>query len=71
MLKDSFSHSTANIFSSGCPSGYFQCITDKKCIPETQKCNKQADCMDGSDEFDCSKYGYIVYFRVFCETGVE
>lgn len=32
-----------------CPMNYFTC-SNKKCIPDSWRCNKHDDCQDGSDE---------------------
>lgn len=36
-----------------CPSGQFQCVSDKKCINASQVCNFRQDCTDRSDEKQC------------------
>lgn len=48
----------------GCRSDEFTCFSDKTCIPLTSRCNRQRDCQDGSDEFDCRKN--IFFFAVIC-----
>lgn len=40
----------------GCRSDEFTCISDGKCVPRTDRCNRRRDCQDGSDESDCRKY---------------
>lgn len=37
-----------------CSSSEFQCEDKLQCIPESQRCDRQYHCRDGSDEFDCS-----------------
>ncbi|KAF8770672.1 Prolow-density lipoprotein receptor-related like protein [Argiope bruennichi] len=36
-----------------CPSRYFQCISDRRCIEKTWRCDGEQDCSDGSDERYC------------------
>jgi hypothetical protein len=32
----------------------FECLTSKKCIKLTQVCDKEFDCPDRSDEYNCN-----------------
>jgi len=48
----------AHLFISGnytCDEHEFQCA-NKVCISELLRCDHNVDCIDGSDELDCSKY---------------
>ncbi|KAI6173890.1 Basement membrane-specific heparan sulfate proteoglycan core protein [Aphelenchoides besseyi] len=36
-----------------CPSLHFEC--DSKCIPESFRCDKHKDCLNGQDEVDCDE----------------
>ncbi|XP_042251151.1 low-density lipoprotein receptor-related protein 2-like isoform X5 [Thunnus maccoyii] len=37
----------------GCPQGQWQC-DDGNCIPDIWRCDGDGDCLDGSDEMDCT-----------------
>ncbi|XP_022657820.1 low-density lipoprotein receptor-related protein 3-like isoform X2 [Varroa destructor] len=37
-----------------CAEREFQCLSDRKCIPESWKCNMLRECEDGSDEKGCN-----------------
>jgi hypothetical protein len=48
-----------------CTEHEFQC-TDGSCISLTWKCDLEQDCMDGSDEVNCSESDKSILF--FCHT---
>lgn len=37
-----------------CTTDYFQCTSPKQCIPQDKVCNRKVDCVDASDETNCS-----------------
>lgn len=37
-----------------CPSNQFRCVSDGRCIPNYQRCDFRLQCIDGSDEANCS-----------------
>ena len=37
-----------------CRMGYFLCNDTRLCIAQKLNCNSEADCYDGSDEWNCS-----------------
>lgn len=37
-----------------CPTSQFRCVSDGRCIPRYQRCDFRLQCMDGSDEANCS-----------------
>ena len=38
-----------------CPyNDYFECDNGLECVPEDDRCNGEDDCLDGSDEDNCS-----------------
>lgn len=37
-----------------CGAGEFHCVTSIECIPTALRCDGQEDCMDGSDELNCT-----------------
>ena len=47
---------------SDCGEGFFQC-TNKECIDLHWRCDRDSDCVDGSDEINCSKE--ILHFYLF------
>lgn len=36
--------------------GFFQCQNETICVPQNSNCDGKADCPNGSDETDCSKF---------------
>lgn len=38
-----------------CPTSQFRCVADGRCIPSFQRCDFRLQCIDGSDEANCSK----------------
>lgn len=51
-----------------CAPNQFQCVITKRCIPRVWMCDRDNDCVDGSDEpANCSKaqtYGLLGLFWV-------
>lgn len=47
------------IVDSNCSHSHFTC-SNGRCIPATWLCDRDDDCRDGSDEFDCRMYTYLV-----------
>lgn len=45
-----------------CRPDQFQCASDGKCIEGYQKCNKQYNCADGSDEQSCPDVSEYIFF---------
>lgn len=39
-----------------CPPTNFQCRSDGRCVPLTWRCDVDKDCLDGSDEEECSEW---------------
>lgn len=39
-----------------CGRGYFTCQRSKRCIASHWVCDKERDCIDGSDEIGCGKH---------------
>ena len=54
--KKGLNCNTSGLFSSDCATGEFQCVSDRRCIPESRRCDNRRDCEDGSDEANCRKY---------------
>ena len=42
-----------------CSSSQFRCQNETKCIPDRWRCDRHADCSDGSDELDCGKASLV------------
>ncbi|KAK4475290.1 hypothetical protein MN116_002361 [Schistosoma mekongi] len=43
-----------NVITDRCGLGYFMCY-DGNCIPQSQRCDRQIQCSDGSDELNCGE----------------
>ncbi|KAJ8034126.1 Low-density lipoprotein receptor-related protein 2 [Holothuria leucospilota] len=46
--------SEENVPTNPCLTGYFHCTNYSMCVPLILKCNNDNDCLDSSDEFNCT-----------------
>ena len=57
-----------------CPDDYFQCENTGRCLPAFVICDGYNECGDFSDERNCSKWYFAIYFTVFhtfvCSQGL-
>ena len=44
-----------------CEVGYFECADGESCVKQQYNCDNFPDCPDGSDERNCSKWGFKKY----------
>lgn len=77
MCLSHFLHSVFSGQLQGCRQNQWQC-DDGDCIPNVWKCDGDGDCMDGSDEMDCTGMLPLWYFKQYignthtfgcCNTG--
>ena len=47
----------------GCSENTFEC-SNKQCVPMFLRCNGQNDCIDNSDELNCTSGGYCYPFKI-------
>ena len=83
-FNQSINQSINQLYFSTCINGKFECIgtscketcTDQfackngDCIDPKYRCDKHSDCMDGSDEVNCSKLFYIMLKTLFSRERV-
>ena len=56
--------SMACYFIAVCTHDQFACATHGQCVPLSSRCNGIMNCLDGSDEFPCSKILYRRYLII-------
>ncbi|GBN83541.1 Low-density lipoprotein receptor-related protein 1B [Araneus ventricosus] len=49
-----------------CTGGFFQCVSDRRCIPTEWRCDDEDDCADDSDEEDCNTSSCNEYHEFEC-----
>lgn len=49
-----------------CPGeNWLRCVVGQQCVSPEKWCDYKVDCIDGSDEKNCSKYNYCAFFKIY------